>query len=85
MPLPQLSKMAGIVQVRLQRMHRVTNNTITTQKDHNHPRDQAAIEVEKIVIELKEPAKETIRPIPTLYHEKIQGISTMPNKEEVSC
>ena len=60
------------------------DNTITTQKDHNHPGDQAAIEVEKIVVELKEAAKETVRPIPTLYHEKIQRIAVMPNKEEVS-
>ena len=51
---------------------------------HNHPGDQAAIEVEKIVVELKEAAKETVRPIPTLYHEKIQRIAVMPNKEELS-
>ena len=70
-------------------MYRITittlkDNTITTQKDHSHSGDQAAIEVEKIVIELKEASKETVRPIPTLYHERTQGIPAMPNKEEVS-
>ena len=62
-----------------QRMYRVTNNTKgqhyhNTQKDQNHPGDQAAIEFEKIVIELKEAAKETIRSILTLYHERDSSI-----------
>ena len=58
-----------------QRMYRVLttlkDNTITTQKDHNHPGDQAAIEVEKIVLELKEAAKETVRPISIVYISQI--------------
>ena len=42
-------------------------------------------EIEKIVIELKEAAKETIRSILTLYLEKIQGIAALPNKDTATC
>ena len=40
-------------------------------KNHNHPGDQAAIDVEKRVVELKEAAKESVRPILTLYHKQM--------------
>ena len=58
--------------------------TITSQKSHNHPADQAEIEGEKIVVEMKKSAKNSVRPIPTLYHKKLQALTTMPNKDEVA-
>ena len=57
---------------------------MTMLSQHNHPGDQSAIEVEKIIVELKEAGKETVRPISTLYHDEIQGMAAIPNKEEVS-
>ena len=56
------------------------DNTITSQKSHNHPADQA----EKIVVEKKKSAKDSVRPIPTLYHETLQALATIPNKDEVA-
>ena len=58
--------------------------TIISQKSHNHPADQAEIEAEKIVVEMKKSAKNSVRPIPTLYHKKLQALATMPNKDEVA-
>ena len=42
---------------------------------HNHPADKAELEAEKIVDAIRKQARETARPIPTVYHEEIQGTS----------
>ena len=56
------------------------------QKDtHNHPPDDAEVEVEKIVSSIRAKALDTIRPIPVVYHEEIQAIATRPGREEIAA
>ena len=33
---------------------------------------------------MKKSAKDSVRPIPTLYHKKLQALATIPNKDEVA-
>ena len=62
------------------------SNEIVSQRDiHNHPPDVAEKEAEKIVCRLKAAVKESIRPVPTIYHEHIQEIASLPNSEEVAA
>ena len=59
---------------------------IISQKDtHNHPPDDAEIQAEKIVSSIRAKARDTIRPIPAVYHEEIQAIATRPVKEEIAA
>ena len=59
---------------------------IISQKDmHNHPPDDAEIQAEKIVNSIRAKARDTIRPIPAVYHEEIQAIATRPDKEEIAA
>ena len=61
-------------------------NEILSQRDiHNHPPDVAEIEAEKIVCRLKAAVKESIRSVPTIYHEHIQAIASLLNNEEVAA
>ena len=65
-------------------------NTCTTLDDtiisqhstHNHERDEAEIERETIVANMKLKAMETTRPIPAtgIYHDEIQKIVTLNKK-----
>ena len=57
------------------------DDTLTSTNGHNHPSDQAKIEVEKLFTQMKE--QERI-PIPTIYHKNIQAIATMLDKEEIA-
>ena len=52
---------------------------------HNHPPNYAEIQAEKIVSSIQAKARDTIRPIPALYHEEIQAIATQPDKEEIAA
>ena len=68
--------------------------TITTTVDgslesikdtHNHPPNQAEVEVKKIVSKLKDKSKENIRPVPQLYQEEIQRVATLANCDAVAA
>ena len=68
--------------------------TITTDIDdrlvfikdtHNHPRDDSAIVVKKLVNDLKSKMQDNIRPVPQLYLEEIQRVAALPNADEVAA
>ena len=50
---------------------------------YNHPPDEAELQAEKIVNKLKIAVKESIRPIPSIYHDHFQEITMLLNKEKV--
>ena len=62
------------------------SNEILSQRDiHNHLPDVAEIEAEKIVCRLRVAVKESIRPVPTIYHKHIQAIVSLANNEEIAA
>ena len=78
-----------ILEMQQQRMYRVTNNT-KGQHYHNtkgpkSSRRSGCYWIGKDSHWIKEAAKETIRSILTLYHEKIQRIAALPNKDTATC
>ena len=51
-------------------------DAIVSVKDtHNHPPDQASIEVKKLVSTMKEKVQDCIRPIPQLYQEALVHVT----------
>ena len=52
---------------------------------HNHPRDDSAIVVKKLVNDLKSKMQDNIRPVPQLYLEEIQRVAAVPNADEVAA
>ncbi len=61
------------------------DDTILTIKNtHNHPPDQAEIEVKKIVQAPKESSQANIRPVPQLYQEEIQKVAAASNSDEIA-
>ena len=59
------------------------DDNILSQRDvHNHEPDEDEIAIEKIVSNMKVKAMETTRPIPAIYHDAIQEIASMNNKDD---
>ena len=52
---------------------------------HGHQSLTQALVAEKIVNSIQAKARDTIRPIPAVYHEEIQAIATRPDNEEIAA
>ena len=64
----------------------VFEDEIISRKDiHNHPPDDAEIEVEKIVHSLKEEVRATARPVPAVYNEQIQAVACRSDRDEIAA
>ena len=61
------------------------DDNILSQRDvRNHEPDEDKIAIEKIVSNMKIKAMETTRAIPAIYHDAIQEIASMNNKDDLA-
>ena len=74
-------------------LSRGCSGTITTQGDqiltikdtHNHPPDEAKIQADKIISNLKKRTTESIQPVPLMYQDELQKLSMKDNRDEIAA
>ena len=54
------------------------NTAVSTRSTHNHPADPAEVKAHKIKAKLKNIAKETVQPLPTLYSQEVSQACVPP-------